>query len=150
MASHSPEADAAPWRALFFEMLRKTGNVSAAARHAGRARAQLYRLRKQDAAFAALWDDALEEAADWLELEALRRAMDGIEEGRYFRGEMIGKITRYSDSLLMFLLKARRPSVFGTSQAHRLTSANDEDSLDGLRRELETKMARLMVAHDDS
>jgi hypothetical protein len=65
MASHSPEADAAPWRALFFEMLRKTGNVSAAARHAGRARAQLYRLRKQDTAFAALWDDALEEAADW-------------------------------------------------------------------------------------
>ena len=150
MASHSPEADAAPWRALFFEMLRKTGNVSAAARHAGRARAQLYRLRKQDAAFAALWDDALEEAADWLELEALRRAMDGIEEGRYFRGEMIGTITRYSDSLLMFLLKARRPSVFGTSQAHRLISANDEDSLDGLRRELETKMARLMAAHDDS
>jgi len=48
MASHSPEADAAPWRALFFEMLRKTGNVSAAAQHAGRARAQLYRLRKQD------------------------------------------------------------------------------------------------------
>jgi len=107
-------------------------------------------LRKQDTAFAALWDDALEEAADWLELEALRRAMDGTEEGRYFRGEMIGTITRYSDSLLMFLLKARRPSVFGTSQAHRLTSANDEDSLDGLRRELETKMARLMAAHDDS
>ena len=148
MASHSPEADAAPWRALFFEMLRKTGNVSAAARHAGRARAQLYRLRKQDTAFAALWDDALEEAADWLELEALRRAMDGTEEGRYFRGEMIGTITRYSDSLLMFLLKARRPLVFGTSQARRLTSANDEDSLDALRRELEAKMARLMAAHD--
>jgi len=119
MASHSPEADAAPWRALFFEMLRKTGNVSAAARHAGRARAQLYHLRKQDTAFAALWDDALEEAADWLELEALRRAMDGTVEGRYFRGEMIGTITRYSDSLLMFLLKARRPLVFGTSQARR-------------------------------
>ncbi|MGB2035631.1 MAG: hypothetical protein ACPHUP_01625 [Candidatus Puniceispirillaceae bacterium] len=150
MASHSPEADAAPWRALFFEMLRKTGNVSAAARHAGRARAQLYRLRKQHTAFAALWDDALEEAADWLELEALRRAMDGTEEGRYFRGEMIGTITRYSDSLLMFLLKARRPLVFGTSQARRLTSANDEDSLDALRRELETKMAGLMAAHDDS
>ena len=94
MASHSPEADAAPWRALFFEMLRKTGNVSAAARHAGRARAQLYRLRKQDTAFAALWDDALEEAADWLELEALRWAKDGTEEGRYFRGEMIGRRRR--------------------------------------------------------
>jgi hypothetical protein len=59
MASHSPEADAA------------------------RARAQLYRLRKQDTAFAALWDDALEEAADWLELEALRRA---AEIARLLRG----------------------------------------------------------------
>ena len=76
--------------------------------------------------------------------------MDGTEEGRYFRGEMIGTITRYSDSLLMFLLKARRPLVFGTSQARRLTSANDEDSLDALHHELETKMAGLMAAHDDS
>ena len=64
MASQRPEADAAHWRALFLDMLRKTGNLSAAARHAGRARAQLYRLRKQDTAFAALWDDALEEAAN--------------------------------------------------------------------------------------
>ena len=76
--------------------------------------------------------------------------MDGTEEGCYFRGEMIGTITRYSDSLLMFLLKARWPLVFGTSQACRLTSANDEDSLDALRCELEAKMARLMAAHDDS
>jgi hypothetical protein len=150
MASQRPEADAAHWRALFLNMLRKTGNVSAAARHAGRARAQLYRLRKQDTAFAALWDDALEEAADWLELEALRRAMDGTEEGRYFRGEMIGTITRYSDSLLMFLLKARRPTVFGAHQAHQIKTASDEDRLDALRRELNTKMARLMAAHDDS
>ena len=149
MASAGSKADAAHWRALFFQMLCKTGNVSAAARHAGRARAQLYRLRKQDAAFAAMWDDALEEAADWLELEALRRAMDGTEEGRYFRGEMIGTITRYSDSLLMFLLKARRPAVFGNSKAKHLESAHDEDSLELLRRELETKIARLMAAHDD-
>jgi hypothetical protein len=38
MASQRPEADAAHWRALFLDMLRKTGNVSAAARHAGWAR----------------------------------------------------------------------------------------------------------------
>ena len=122
--------------------------LSAAARHAGRAWAQLYRLRKQDAALAAMWDDALEEAADWLELEALRRAMDGTEEGRYFGGEMTGTITRYSDSLLMSLLKARRPAVFGNTKAKHLESAHDEDSLELLRRELETKMVRLMAAHD--
>ena len=63
------------WRLLFFQMLRKTGNVSAAARHAGRPRAHLYRMRKQDSDFASQWDDALDEAADWLELEALNMVL---------------------------------------------------------------------------
>jgi hypothetical protein len=116
MTEQHPNADASHWRFLFLQDLRETGNVSAAARHVGKSRAALYRARKQDAAFAAEWDDALEEAADWLELEALRRAVDGTEEGRYFQGEMIGTITRYSDSLLMFLLKGRRLR-FGLVQA---------------------------------
>ncbi len=109
MTEQSDHANALHWRFLFLQALRETGNVSAAARTAGKSRAAIYRARKQLPDFAADWADALEEAADWLELEALRRAVDGTEEGRYFRGEMIGTITRYSDSLLMFLLKARRP-----------------------------------------
>jgi len=148
MVGSRSNVDATHWRSLFFDMLRKTGNVSAAARHAGRPRAYFYRLRKHDADFASDWDDALEEAADWLELEALRRAIDGTEEGRYFRGEMIGTITRYSDSLLMFLLKARRPAVFGNRHNRHQDPEFDEGKLDALRAELETKLARLMAADD--
>ena len=144
MTDHCLNADALHWRFLFLQTLRETGNVSAAARHVGKSRAAVYRARKQDEGFAADWDDALEEAADWLELEALRRAVDGTEEGRYFQGEMIGTITRYSDSLLMFLLKARRPHLYG---GLRQTTADDDDgerNIERLRDELEAKMARLI------
>jgi len=92
-ATHS-NADAPHWRFVFLKALRNTGNVSAAARTAGKSRALVYRMRKQEQDFADSWDDAIEEAADWLELEALRRAVEGTEEGRYFHGEMIGTITR--------------------------------------------------------
>ncbi len=142
MTEQHPNADASHWRFLFLQDLRETGNVSAAARHVGKSRAALYRARKQDAAFAAEWDDALEEAADWLELEALRRAVDGTEEGRYFQGEMIGTITRYSDSLLMFLLKARRPQLYGGLR--QPIPEDGETDIERLRGELETKMARLV------
>ena len=144
MIDQSANADALHWRFSFLQTLRETGNVSAAARHVGKSRAAVYRARKQDDAFAADWDDALEEAADWLELEALRRAVDGTEEGRYFQGEMIGTITRYSDSLLMFLLKARRPQLYGGLR--QTTSGDGAKNIERLRDELETKMARLVGA----
>ena len=46
-------------------------------------------------------------------MEAFWRAVGGIGEDRYFRGDLVGSVTRYSDRLLMFLLEARRPSKFG-------------------------------------
>ena len=77
MIDQSANADALHWRFSFLQTLRETGNVSAAARHVGKSRAAVYRVRKQDDAFVADWDYALEEAADWLEFEALRRAVGG-------------------------------------------------------------------------
>ena len=100
------------WQQRFLMRLAETGNVSAAARHAGRPRSYVYDCRRRDAAFGAAWADALEEAADRLELEALRRAVDGVDEDKFFQGAVVGQITRYSDNLLMFLLRARRPALF--------------------------------------
>ena len=148
MTEQSDHANAPHWRFLFLQALRETGNVSAAARAAGKSRAAIYRARKQLPDFAADWADALEEAADWLELEALRRAVDGTEEGRYFRGEMIGTITRYSDSLLMFLLKARRPTLYGGLRQSVSDDKDDGAAMERLRDELEARMARLFGPHD--
>ena len=110
MAGGSPPQG---WRGVFLAALRETGNVSAAARRASTSRSVCYGRRRRDAGFAAAWEDALEEAADRLEMEAFRRAVDGVGEDRFFGGHVVGEVTRYSDALLMFLLRARRPQRFG-------------------------------------
>ena len=70
---------------------------------------RFYEARQRYRSFAAAWADALEEAADRLEMEAFRRAVEGIGEDSYFRSDLVGSVTRYSNRLLMFLLKAQRP-----------------------------------------
>ncbi len=64
--------------------------------------------RRRDEKFARAWDRALDSATDRLEQEAVRRAVDGVDEPVYQGGKKVGSITRYSDTLLIFLLKANR------------------------------------------
>ena len=100
------------WRPAFIEALRRTGNVTLAARYAGRSRNQAYHVRRRSEDFAAQWDEALEEGTDLLDAEARRRAVTGIDKPVYYKGEVVGSITKYSDRLLMFLLRAHRPQKF--------------------------------------
>jgi len=68
--------------------------VSTACRLAGVSRATAYRARQRSPKFAQEWHDAWESGTDLLEDTAFERALAG------------------SDTLLIFLLKARRPEVF--------------------------------------
>ena len=97
------------WRPAFIEALRATGNVTRAAQYAGRSRNQAYHVRQHSEHFAAQWREALEEGSDLLEAEARRRAVTGIDKPVYYKGKVVGSITKYSDRLLMFLLKAHDP-----------------------------------------
>ena len=100
----------------FLKALADTGSVTAAVAVTGTSRSRVYELRKVDPAFAAEWDEAEEIAADRLENEARRRGVEGVPEplvsgGRIVRdddGQPIA-IRRYSDALLLALLKAHRP-----------------------------------------
>ena len=123
------------WQAVFLKGLRLTGNVSEAARAAKICRSRCYECRHRDPGFAAAWSDALEEAADRLEMEAFRRAVEGIGEDRFFKGDVVGRVTRYSDRLLMFLLKARRPERFDSVPPQK-DMMNDEHYVEELRRRL--------------
>ncbi len=54
-----------------------------------------------------------EDAADTLEAEAYRRAVEGVEKPTgWYRGVAGGVVREYSDSLLMFLLKGIRPDKY--------------------------------------
>lgn len=81
-------------RETFLRVLSETCNASEAARQAGIGRSSAYEWRKDDAAFAADWDDAEQVAIDKLEHVARERAIDG------------------SDRMLEILLKAHRPEKY--------------------------------------
>lgn len=122
------------WRARFLKHLSQTGNITLSAEHAGVGRATVHDRRKGDEAFAAACVNALAEAADRLEGEARRRAYEGVDEPVIHHGEMCGvwvdakgkqvaphtygatfvglTVKKYSDALLMFLLRAAKPKRF--------------------------------------
>lgn len=51
---------------------------------------------------------AVSQGVDGLIDEAKRRAFDGVEESVHYQGVKVDTVTRYSDSLLMFLIKGNR------------------------------------------
>lgn len=131
---------------IFLKALSEQGNVTAAAQAAELPRRSVYRMRAQNPEFAQAWDNALDEATDHLAHEAMRRALTGVEEVRYFKGEPIGTVRKYSDQLLMFLLRAYRPTVF--AQKKKEPTPHDNAVLDNARQELIKKMAKINKEDD--
>ncbi|QIG81577.1 hypothetical protein [Stakelama tenebrarum] len=99
-------------KACFLEILRQTANVARAAREAGLSSSTVYSHRARFPGFARDWDAAVAEALDELESQLMERARNGVEKPVYYRGEVVGSVRTYSDSLGMFLLKAKRPEVY--------------------------------------
>lgn len=112
VAPDTPEKYDDAWAEYFLLSLSECGNVTQAAKDAGISRMTAYRHRERDAEFAEAWDDAVEEGTDALEAEARRRAMQGVEEPVYYKGYVVGHVQKFSDTLLIFLLKAYRPETF--------------------------------------
>ena len=75
--------------------LAKTGIVSLSAGAVGVTKQSAYLWRAEDPEFEAQWDDAIEAAADVLEAEARRRAVEGIEVRHYDRdGKLVSTSSR--------------------------------------------------------
>ncbi|MFT8808676.1 hypothetical protein [Gluconobacter sp.] len=121
-----------------------SGNISEAGRVAEVQRSTLYLWKDTDKEFSARWEDALEEAADALEAEARRRAVEGYDEPVTYGGRVIcdpetgNPIVRkrYSDGLMAFLLRAHRPSRFragmepeGRSGTISISISSDDSAL---------------------
>lgn len=90
-----PYTGSGDWMNVFLPVLRNTGNVRYASMQAGISRMTAYTRRKKDSNFAALWDEAMEDAVDHLEGVAWEKAKGG------------------DNTLLIFLLKSHRRSVYG-------------------------------------
>jgi hypothetical protein len=111
------KATAATWRQPFLEAYEKTGIVTLSAKAAAVHVRTVYREIDKSAEFKKQFEEAREKAVDALEAAALLRATQGIEEPVWMKNEngvpvKVDTLRRYSDTLLIFLLKANRPAKY--------------------------------------
>lgn len=95
------------WYETFLTAFLEFGMVTTACRHAKIGRTTFYDAMKDDPEFAESFKFIEEEVTEQLEAEAFRRAHDGTTKPTQF-----GDVQVYSDTLLIFLLKARRPEKY--------------------------------------
>lgn len=114
--------------AAFLEALTKGLSITAAAKDADIGRRTAYEWRDDDDLFRQAWDDAVEAGTDLLEDEAKRRAANGIDEPVFYKGDVCGHVRKYSDTLMIFMLKARRPLKY----RENLNVSGDEGQMDQL------------------
>lgn len=101
------------WHDNFFVAFADSGLVKDACSFAGISRQTAYEERKTNPHFAERWEDVEEDTTQQMEREAIRRGMEGVAEPVIFKGEDTGiSIQKYSDTLLIFMLKARRPETY--------------------------------------
>ena len=101
-----------PKQRAFLEAYSCCGSLRLAAKAANVSRRSHYRWLKSDPKYAKAFQVAREHASQVLEDEARRRAVEGVREPVYYEGAVCGHRQRYSDNLLMFLLKANNPEKF--------------------------------------
>ena len=99
----------------FIELLAETGSVRSACRRMGVSEHHIYKLRRhlEAESFRTAWEAALDIGVQRIEDVAMDRALNGVEEPVYHRGEIVGTRRAYNDRLLMFMLKNRAPERFG-------------------------------------
>jgi hypothetical protein len=108
------------------EELRRSGVKAWASRVAGRSNSGFETLAKRDPEFRAAVEEAIEEASGRIENEAVRRAVEGVEEPVVSAGALVkddqGKVVTkrvYSDNLLAIILRARN-NAYKTKQYHEV------------------------------
>jgi hypothetical protein len=75
-------------------------------------RSFVYDWRPAAPQFAADWAAVVDLGCDALEDEAVRRGCEGYLKPVFHQGKEVGAVREYSNTLLIFMLKARRPAKF--------------------------------------
>jgi hypothetical protein len=96
----------------FLAAYAETGVLKNAAKAAGVTRVNHCRWMKEDPAYAEKFEQLFEQVCERFEAEAIRRAVDGYQDPVYQAGKLVGYRLKYSDTLLMFMLKAMRPEKY--------------------------------------
>jgi hypothetical protein len=113
-----PPAGTEDWAPAFLGALLQGDHVRDSALVAGVHVSVPYERRKHNAEFAAAWKEAQDIGTEALEAEATRRAFHGTLKPVFHKGEECGYIREYSDRLIEFLLRGRKPEVYREKFQH--------------------------------
>lgn len=118
---------------VFIKTFAQTANVLASCRASGVDRSTVDEWREHDVTFTVRYHTAERDAIDVLRAEAFRRAVQGVDEPLTSMGKIVmvkgddGKerpltVKKYSDSVLLALLKARAPEMKESTTKIDITS----------------------------
>jgi len=107
----------------FLESFQVIGVITRAAIDAGVSRRTVYNWLKNDGQFQERFKLAEEDARDELRAEMWRRAVEGWDVPVYYRGNLVGKIRKYSDALLLRMAYCRLPEYHQARQHERPETA---------------------------
>jgi hypothetical protein len=93
-----------------------TARISLAAQKAGVRRGDHYKWLEKDPDYVQAFEHVKRLAADYVQAEIVRRAVDGYDEDVFYQGQKCGTIKRYSDGLMILLAKGMMPEMYGTQK----------------------------------
>lgn len=99
-------------RELILKVLKDGYSIQRACRAAHISRGTYYRWLGEDEEWAKQVADAIDDGTDFYEDEARRRAVEGVSKMIVSAGRRMGYEQQYSDQLMQFMLKARRPEKY--------------------------------------
>lgn len=103
-------------RLLFLQRLCADPRIPNVARQLNIPQGLVHGYMKKDKDFAAAAKEIIDGRIGMLEDEAFRRATEGVEEPIHYQGELVTTVTKYSDTLAMFLLKGNKPETYGANR----------------------------------
>lgn len=101
-----------PKKRAFLAAYVRVASITKAAEIAGISRESHYEWKASDPDYARAFEAAKQIACETLEDEAVRRAHEGVDEPVYQGGQLVGTIRKYSDTLLIFLMKGAMPEKY--------------------------------------
>ena len=114
------------------------GTISKAAKKAGISRQTHYDWLKNDKKgfYRKAFELADKMAADLLEEEAFRRAVEGDTQVVYYKGQEVGRKRVYSDQLLAILLKGTKPQYRENTEVNTTVNVDLSDAVTAVQQRL--------------
>ena len=116
MARKKASAPAAGRAKKLLAAYAESCNIVAACKKAKVGRSTHYRWLEQYPQYAAVFEKAKRSGSEYLESVAVKRASRGYLEPVLYQGQIATHVRRYSDGLMMFLLRGMMPEKYGVQR----------------------------------